>query len=84
LHTRRTKRLSAKHPDGEPTPGEASNASAGIARIFSSYQQLLRIATQPTIQHPHCIDIQGVFTHKHSLRNGVTAYSALSPVSVTF
>jgi hypothetical protein len=49
--------------------------------IFYSYQQLLRIATQPTTQHPHHIDIQGIFGSKHSLRDGFTAYFALSLVN---
>jgi hypothetical protein len=51
---------------------------------FFSYQQLLRIATQLTTQHPHHIDIQGVFPSTHSPRNGVTACFELSPVSMTF
>jgi len=62
-------------------PGEASDASAACAGIFHSYQQLLRIATQLATQHPHYIDIQGFFAPKHSLRDGFTAYSALSLVN---
>jgi hypothetical protein len=66
------------------TPGEAAHESAACAGIFHSYQQLLRIATQPTTQHPHRIDIQGIFVPKHSLRDGFTAYSELSPVNGLF
>jgi hypothetical protein len=41
---------------------------------FDSYQQLLRIATQPATQHPHHIDIQGNFAPKHSLRDGFNGF----------
>jgi hypothetical protein len=53
-------------------------SEAACAGIFHSYQQLLRIATQPPTQQPHDIDIQGGFAPKHSLRDGFTAYFALS------
>ena len=58
--------------------GRGKRTSAACAGIFHSYQQLLRIATQPTTQHLHRIDIQGIFVPKHSLRDGFTAYFALS------
>src|SRR6516162_939579 len=61
------------------TPGEASTASAACAGIFFSYQQLLRIATQPTTQHPHHIDIQGFFRPKHSLRDGFNGFLRALP-----
>jgi hypothetical protein len=60
-------------------PGEAVNVSAARAGIFHSYQQLLRIATQPTTQQPHDIDIQGGFAPKHSLRDGFYGLFARSP-----
>ena len=69
---------------GAATSGRASNTSAAFAKIFHSFQQLVRVATQPTTQHPHYIDIQGNFAPKHSLRDGVNACCALSPVSMTF
>jgi hypothetical protein len=56
----------------------APNASPARAGIFHSYQQLLRIATQPTTQRSYHIDIKDIFTQKHSLRDGFTAYCALS------
>ena len=54
---------------------------SGLRRNFSHYQQLPRIATQPTTQHLHRIDIEGICASKHSLRDGFTAYSALSLVN---
>jgi hypothetical protein len=57
------------------SPLHWQRASAARAGIFFSYQQLLQIATQPATQHPHHIDIQGIFGPKHSLRDGFTTYS---------
>jgi hypothetical protein len=49
--------------------------------IMHSYLDRQRIATQMTTQRTDRIDLYRFFTLIRSLRNGVTAYSALSPVS---
>src|SRR6187200_283157 len=50
-----------------------------MSPCFFPQQNQHRIATQMWIQQPHCIDLSSVFTSIHPLRNGFTAYLALTP-----
>jgi hypothetical protein len=59
----------------------ASGCGQHLRLNFFSYQQLLRIATQPTTQRPFRVDIKSIFAPKHSLRDGLRLILALSPVS---
>jgi hypothetical protein len=52
--------------------------------IMHSYLVRQRIATQMTTHLPDRIDLYRVFTPKHFMRNGFTAYGAVSSVSGLF
>jgi hypothetical protein len=57
------------------SPGRRLMHQRPPQKIFHSFQQLLRIATQRRIQAALTIDFIDAFPPEHSLRNGLTAAS---------
>jgi hypothetical protein len=51
----------------------------GASQNYAQLSFVQRIATQMTTQQLYCIDLKGLFASVLFMRNGFTAYSALSP-----